>query len=297
MDRLVQCVPNFSEGRDRTLVEKIVGAIEGVEGIRLLDYSLDGDHNRAVVTFVGEPQAVLEAAYQGARKAVELIDMEKHQGSHPRMGAVDVIPFIPIKDVSMEEAIGLANALGERLAKELDLPVYLYEEAARVPERKNLADVRRGEYEGLKENIENRKPDYGPSRVHPTAGATIVGARMPLVAFNVNLDTADIKVAKQIAKSVRQASGGLSNVKAIGLALEDRVQVQVSMNMVNYVKTPLYRALELIKAEARRYGVRVSGTELIGLVPQQALVDSLKYYMQLEDFSENQILENRLWQE
>lgn len=298
MVKLVECVPNFSEGRRPEVVEAIVDEVRKTPGVSLLDYSSDQDHNRSVVTFVGEPEAVKKAAFAACAKAAELIDMNKHQGGHPRIGATDVIPFIPIKEVTMEECAQLAKDLAQEIAEKLGIPTYLYENAATRPERKNLANIRRGQYEGLKDEIEinpERKPDFGPSRLHPTAGATAVGARMFLIAFNVNLGTSDIEIAKRIAKLVRGSSGGLVNVKAMGVMLEERNIAQVSMNMVNYVETSLYRVFELIKAEAKRYGVPVIGSEIIGLVPTDALVDAAEYYLQLENFSRAQVLESRLF--
>ncbi|QNO14854.1 glutamate formimidoyltransferase [Alkalicella caledoniensis] len=295
---IVQCVPNFSEGMNQEVVEKIVEAIRSVEGIKVLDYSSDKDHNRTVVTLVGSKEKIVEGVFQGAKKAAELIDMTTHKGEHPRMGATDVIPFIPIKDVTMEECIDLARTLGQRIGEELKIPVYLYEKAASATHRTNLAKVRKGEYEGLQEKMQEDKwkPDYGPSAFNPKSGATAVGARMPLVAFNVNLDTNNIDIANKIAKNVRHAGGGLHSVKAMGVELKERGIVQISMNMVDYKKTPLYRAKELIKVEAQRYGVSVIGSEVIGLVPMDALIETVDYYLGLEEFKKDQILENRLFQ-
>lgn len=295
---IVQCVPNFSEGMNQEVVEKIVEAIRSVEGIKVLDYSSDKDHNRTVVTLVGSKEKIVEGVFQGAKKAAELIDMTTHKGEHPRMGATDVIPFIPIKDVTMEECIELAKTLGQRIGEELKIPVYLYEKAASATHRTNLAKVRKGEYEGLQEKMQEDKwkPDYGPSAFNPKSGATAVGARMPLVAFNVNLDTNNIDIANKIAKNVRHAGGGLHSVKAMGVELKERGIVQISMNMVDYKKTPLYRAKELIKVEAQRYGVSVIGSEVIGLVPMGALIETVDYYLGLEEFKRDQILENRLFQ-
>ncbi|MDD3599387.1 MAG: glutamate formimidoyltransferase, partial [Firmicutes bacterium] len=241
MQKVVECVPNFSEGRRPEVVEKIVEAIKEAAGIRVLDYSSDASHNRTVVTFVGSPEACEEAAFRAIARARDLIDMEKHEGEHPRLGATDVVPFIPISGATMEECVEIAHNVGKRVGEELEIPVYLYEEAATRPERRNLADVRRGEYEGLKGSIgtPERAPDFGPARVHPTAGATIIGARMPLIAFNVNLGTSDIKLARKIARAVRASSGGLAYVKALGVMLEEKQMAQVSMNLVNYVKTPI----------------------------------------------------------
>ena len=298
MERIVECIPNFSEGRRKEVIEEIVGEVKKVKGVRLLDVESDVDHNRSVITFIGEPEAVLEAAFSATKKAAELIDMNKHKGEHPRIGATDVIPFVPISNVTMEECVQLAKKLGKRIADELKIPVYLYEAAATRPERVNLSDIRRGEYEGLKKEIEKpeRKPDYGAAKLHPTAGATVVGAREPLIAFNVNLGTNDIEVAKKIAKAVRFSSGGLKNVKAKGFEIKNRGIVQVSMNLTNYKETPIFRAFEMVKREAERYGVPVIGSEVVGLVPLDALVDVADFYLQLENFKKTQILETRLWE-
>ncbi len=297
MSKLVECVPNFSEGRDPQKIATIVSEIESVEGVQMLDQEMDKDHNRAVITFVGEPEPVLEAAFKAVAKATELLDMEKHQGEHPRMGATDVVPFIPISGVSMEECVELARRLGKRMGDELQIPVYLYEAAAARPDRENLADVRRGEYEGIKASIATdpvRKPDFGPCRTHPTAGATAVGARPYLVAFNVYLGTTNLKIAKDIAKAISFADGGLRYCKALGFEIKERQQVQVSMNLVNYEKTPIFRAYEMIKSEARRHGVPIISSEIIGLTPLQALVDVSDFYLGLENFKTNQILEYKL---
>ncbi|SES98826.1 glutamate formimidoyltransferase [Anaerobranca gottschalkii] len=295
---IVQCVPNFSEGRNQEVIQKIVEGIQSVPGVRVLDYSSDKDHNRSVVTLVGSKEVIVDGVFAGIKVATELIDMTKHQGEHPRMGATDVVPFIPIKDVTMDECIELANKLGKRIGDELGIPVYLYEKAATGSHRTNLANVRKGEYEGLAKKMEDPKwyPDYGPKEFNPKSGATAVGARMPLVAFNVNLNTSDLTIAEKIAKNVRLSGGGLHSVKAMGVELKERGIVQVSMNMVDYKKTPLYRAVELIKIEAQRYGVSVVGSEIIGLVPMDALVESVEYYLGLENFRKDQILENRLYQ-
>ncbi|MCD6523174.1 MAG: glutamate formimidoyltransferase [Candidatus Diapherotrites archaeon] len=295
--KLVECVPNFSEGRRKEVVEAIVDEIRSVEGVKLLDYSMDPDHNRAVVTFIGEPEPAKEAAFRACRKAAELIDMDKHKGEHKRMGATDVIPFVPIKNMTMDECVELARSLGKRIGEELGIPVYLYEYAATRPDRKNLADVRKGEYEGLKKEIEtnpDRKPDFGPSKMGK-AGATAVGAREFLIAFNVNLDTPNVEIAKKIAKAVRHISGGLRYVKALGFELKDRGITQVSMNLVNYKKSPIYRVFDMIEREANRYGVKVIGSEIIGLVPMDALIDCADYYLKLENFDKKQVLENRIW--
>ncbi len=296
MAKIVQCVPNFSEGRRKEVVETIVAEIEGVGGVKLLDWQTNESHNRAVVTFVGEPDAVKEAAFKAARKAAEVINMEEHKGAHPRMGATDVIPFIPISGVTMDECIDLARELGRRIAEELKIPVYLYEEAAFRAERKNLAAVRKGEYEGLKETISlpERHPDFGAPRLHPTAGATAVGARPPLIAFNINLDTDDVSIAKKIARAIRGSSGGFRDVKALGIMMEERNVAQVTINMCNYKTAPLYRVFEVVKAEAARYGVNVLGSEIVGLTPADALIEVAEYYLRLEGFRKDQVLEKRL---
>jgi len=296
MAKLVQCVPNFSEGRRPDVVERIIDAIRGVAGVRVLDHSADPSHNRAVVTFIGEAGPVQEAAFRGAARAAELINMEEHRGAHPRIGATDVIPFIPIGETSMEECVILARELGARLGAELGIPVYLYESAATRPERKNLPQVRKGEYEGLKETIARpeRQPDFGPDRLHPTAGATAVGARPPLVAYNINLGTSDVAIAKAIAKSIRGSSGGYPSIKALGVMIEDRRVAQVTINVCNYREVSLQRVFETVKSEASRYGVNVIGSEVVGLLPVEALIDAAAFYLRLEDFKSDQVLENRL---
>jgi glutamate formiminotransferase len=299
MPKIVECVPNFSEGRRTDVIESIVNEVKSVEGVRLLDYEYDGDHNRSVVTFVGEPEKVKEAAYKAISKASELIDMNKHKGEHPRIGASNVVPFIPISEVTMDDCVNLAKELGEEVAGKLNIPVFLYEAAAAKPERKNLANIRKGQYEGLKEDIKKdpeRKPDFGPDELHPTAGATVIGARMPLVAYNVNLGTDDIEVAKKIAKAIRFKDGGLRYVKALGFEIKERNIVQVSMNLTNYEKTPVFRVFEMIRTEAERFGVPVIGSEVIGLIPMNALIEVADHYLKLEDFKKDQVLENKLWE-
>ena len=297
MKKIVECIPNFSEGRDRDKIELIVKTIKAVPRVAALDYSMDSDHNRSVITFAGEPEAVVEAAVRAAAVAMELINLNTHAGEHPRLGALDVLPFVPIKGVTMEECVEIARGAGERIANELDIPVYLYEKAATRRDRINLANVRRGEFEALRDSIKNdpdRKPDFGSRRVHPTAGAMAVGARAPLIAFNVNLATADLTVAKKIAKAVRASDGGLLNVKALGLELKSRRQTQVSMNLTDYEETPIFRAFEMVKREAARYGALIAGSEIVGLVPQAALNACSEFYLQIENFSEELILERRL---
>jgi glutamate formiminotransferase len=293
--KVLECVPNISEGRDLSKVEKLIEAVRSAPGVALLDYSSDEDHNRSVVTYVGEPEAVFQATLALCLRAFELIDMSLHKGAHPRMGAVDVIPFIPLREVSNKEAVELAHRLGRRLGEE-GVPVYYYEEAASSPERRNLADVRRGEYEGLAQKLATPEgqPDAGPNKFNPGAGAVIVGVRFPLVAFNVNLATTDLEVAKRIADAVRHVRGGYRAVKAMGVALEEKGQVQVSMNLVNYQQTPIHRVVETVRFEAARHGVAVAGCELIGLAPLAAFEESLRHYLQIHDFSLDQIIETRL---
>jgi glutamate formiminotransferase/formiminotetrahydrofolate cyclodeaminase len=295
--KIVECIPNFSEGRDANVLDQIVAAIQSVPGAVLLDRESDADHNRSVITFVAPPETVVDAAIAAARRAAELINLNKHTGEHPRMGATDVIPFVPISNVTMDDCVALARQCGERMWRELQIPVYLYEKAAARPDRENLAAVRKGQFEGIRDEIaakESRRPDFGDPRVHPTAGITAVGARPPLIAYNVNLGTDNVEIARKIANAVRHLSGGLRYVKALGFELKDRHQAQVSMNMVNYEGTPLFRAFEMVRREAERYGVPVVGSEIVGLVPQAALNDCADFYLRLENFGANQILENRL---
>ncbi len=279
------------------MIEAILAEIKSVPGVLLLDREMDPDHNRAVVTFVGGPEEVKAAAFKAIAKATELIDMEKHHGEHPRMGATDVVPFIPISDVTQRDCVLLAEQLGEQVGEKLQIPVYLYEAAARRPERQNLADVRRGEYEGIKAEIEtnpDRKPDFGPAKTHPSAGAVAIGARMPLIAFNVYLGTSYVGIAKKIAKAIRFSGGGLRYCKALGFEIKERHQAQISMNLVNYKKTTIFRVFEMIKAEADRYGVPILSSEIVGLTPQDALLDVAEYYLRLENFKKEQVLENKL---
>ncbi len=297
MDRIIECVPNFSEGRDLAKLEKILDCFRGREGVKLLDYSSDKDHNRSVVTVIGEPEPLRDAMVDAIGKAVELIDMTVHQGQHPRMGCVDVVPFIPIRNVTVEDADRIAKETAALAAEKYGQPFFLYEKSASAPHRENLADVRRGQFEGMAEKMldqEKWKPDFGPATIHPTGGVTAIGARMPLIAYNINLDTSNLEIAKKIANAIRHISGGFRYCKAMGVMLEDRNVAQVSMNLTDYTKTPIYRVFETVKMEARRYGVNVLGSEVVGLVPQQALVDCAEYYLQLEEFSGEQVLENRL---
>jgi glutamate formiminotransferase len=298
MSKLVECVPNFSEGRRPEVIEAIAEEVRQVANVKLLDVKADPSHNRVVVTFVGEPQAVKQAAFNCCKKAAELIDMEKHHGEHPRIGATDVIPFIPVKNISMEECVQLADDLAQEIASKLNIPVYLYEEAAKIPGRKALPDIRKGQYEGLKNEISKpeRRPDYGPAQLHPTAGATVVGARQFLIAYNINLDTSDVNIAKKIANSIREAKGGYKYVRAMGVTVQigDRDIAQVTINMVNYQGTPLFRVFETVKSEAARYGVNVLGSEIIGLTPMQALLDAAEFYLRLDGFNRKQVLEDNL---
>ncbi len=292
--KLVECVPNFSEGRKAEVLDAIAASIESVPGVRLLDRHSDVDHNRTVITFIGPPKAAAEAAYACVSKAAELIDLDAHEGQHPRLGATDVVPFVPIQEVTMEECVVLAREFGQRVAHELGIPVYLYEAAATRPDRVNLADIRRGEYEGLKASIANdpdRAPDFGPKKLGP-AGATVVGARKPLIAFNVNLTTDDVEVAKQIAKRVRHSDGGLAYVKALGLLVDGRAQV--SMNLTDFARTSIYRVVEMVRVEAGRFGVEIHSSELVGLLPQAALIDTAAGYLQLDKLLPEQIIESHL---
>lgn len=292
----MECVPNFSEGRDLQKIDKIVAPFRSKQGVKLLDYSNDEDHNRLVVTIVGEPEPLRDAVLEAIGVAVELIDLNHHQGQHPRMGAVDVVPFIPIRNVTMEEAVALSKEVGEEVAKRYNLPVFLYEKSASAPHRENLAAVRKGEFEGMAEKIKQPEwhPDFGSAERHPTAGTVAIGARMPLVAYNINLNTPSLEIAHDIAKKIRFIGGGLRYCKAMGVELKDRGITQVSINMTDYTRTALYRAFELVRVEARRYGVSIVGSEIIGLVPMEALIDTASYYLGLENFSMEQVLEARM---
>ena len=297
MDKIIECVPNFSEGRDLAKVEKIVDCFRGREGVRLLDYTSDKDHNRSVVTVIGEPQPLRDAVVEAIGKAVELIDMTKHQGQHPRMGCVDVVPFIPVKGTTVEDADRIAKETAKLASERFGQPFFLYEQSASAPHRVNLADIRRGQFEGMAEKMKDQtlwKPDFGPDTIHPTGGVTAIGARMPLIAYNINLDTSDLKIAKAIADKIRYIKGGFRFCKAMGVMLEERGIVQVSMNLTDYTRTSLYTVFETVKMEARRYGVNVVGSEVIGLIPMQALVDCCEYYLGLEGFDPMQVLESRL---
>lgn len=297
MVKLLECVPNYSEGRDLAKVEKIVDCFRGKAGVKLLDYSSDKDHNRTVVTVIGEPEPLVAAVVESVGRAVELIDMTKHEGQHPRMGAADVIPFIPVKNATVEDADAAAKAAAKEASEKFGQPFFLYEQSATAPHRVNLSDIRKGQFEGMAEKMKDKslwKPDFGPETIHPTGGVTAIGARPPLVAYNVNLATDNLEIAKSIVKAVRYINGGFRYCKAMPVALEERGIVQVSMNLSDFSKTAIYRVFEAVKTEARRWGVNVIGSEIVGLVPMQALVDCAEYYLQLENFSAEQVLESRL---
>lgn len=296
MTRLIECVPNFSEGRNASVVEGISDSVKEGKGVILLDSEMDADHNRCVITFVGTPEEAVEAAFRACRRASELIDMNKHSGEHPRIGATDVIPLIPVSGVSMEECVELSRKLAKRIADELKIPTYLYEQSATRPERRSLSDIRKGEYEGLKEDIrkEERKPDYGNAELHPTAGATVVGARPVLVAYNVYLNTEDLQCAKRIAKRIRERDGGMPGVKALGFYIEKKRMVQVSMNLTDLSKTAPLAAYVKICEEAEKEGVTVHGSEIVGMVPVGAVSEAAEERLKLMDFDRGQILEGRL---
>lgn len=298
MAKIVECIPNFSEGRNKEVIEYIIDALRGTEGVKLLDYSSDSDHNRTVVTFIGTVEAVEKGIIEMAERVYEKIDMRTHKGAHPRMGALDVVPFVPVSNITVDECIELSKEVGRTIGEKFNIPVYLYEDSATKKDRQNLATIRKGQYEGFFEKIKDSAwtPDFGPNMVNEKGGCVAVGARFALVAFNVNLDTPNIEVADNIAKIVRHIGGGLRFVKAMGVKLEDRNIVQVSMNLVNYEKTAVYRAFEMVKMEAKRYGVNVVGSEVIGLVPMEALIKASEYYLQIENFSMDQILEKRVWE-
>jgi len=294
--RLIESVPNFSEGRRLDVVEQIVEESSKVKNVWVLDYSSDADHNRSVVTIAGEPEAVETALFNMTLKAKELIDLRNHSGEHPRMGATDVIPLVPVMNTTKEECVELSKKLGKRIGDELQIPVYLYEDSATCSERVSLSNIRKGEFENFASKMadEQWKPDFGPSEIHPSAGVVAVGCREYLIAFNVNLGTDKIEIANKIAKSIRHISGGFRYVKALGFRLEDRNMVQISMNMTNYKKTPLFRVFEVIRSEAERYGVPIVGSEIVGLTPLQALVDVADHYLRLERFSSSSILEKKV---
>ncbi len=295
--RLIECVPNFSEGRDAEKVDALVEAVRSVPGIIFLDQERDADHNRSVLTFAGPPEAVLDAALRAVGKAVELIDLNQHSGVHPRIGAADVVPFIPVEGVTVEECVKLAERAAAEIWRRFKVPVYFYESAARRPDRTNLENIRRGQFEALREEIAakpDRAPDVGDPRVHPTAGATVVGARKFLIAYNINLGTADVDVAKRIAKAIRFSSGGFRYVKSMGVPLSSRNLAQVSINLTDYEQTPLHRVFEAVRREAERYGVPVVGSEIVGLIPKKALEMAADFFLQFENFRPDLVFENRL---
>ena len=297
MAKIIESVPNISEGRNTEIIEACVDQIRNTPGCTLLNYSSDPSHNRTVITYMGSVEGCEEASVKLAKKAVELIDLTKHEGEHPRMGCVDVMPFIPIKEATMDECVELSQRVGKRIAEEADLPVFLYEKSATAPHRQNLAKVRKGQFEGMAEKVKDPDwiPDFGGQRIHPTGGAVCVGARPPLIAYNINLGTDNLEIATKIGKIIRESSGGLKCVKAMGVMLEDRNIAQVSINMTDFTVTHLHRVTELVRNEAARYGVPVIGTELIGLAPMQALFDAAEYYLQIEDFDPAvQVIENHL---
>jgi len=297
MAGIVECIPNFSEGRNKENLEALAGVSKSIPGVTLLDYSADINHNRSVFTLIGDPAGIAEVAFELCKKASDLIDMTKHTGEHPRMGATDVIPFVPIRDVTIDECVDISKQVAKRIWSELAIPSFLYEYSASAPSRKNLADVRKGEFEGMPDKLlqSEWKPDFGERRIHPTAGITAIGARPPLIAFNVNLDTQNIDIAKQIARKIRGSSGGFEACKAIGVMLTDRNIAQVSMNFVNTEITPLYEVFDAITHEAKRFGVEILGSELIGLASAKALIDCTEHYLKIENFDyKRQVLENHL---
>jgi glutamate formiminotransferase / formiminotetrahydrofolate cyclodeaminase len=297
MKTIVECVPNFSEGRDRAVIDQIVAAIQSVPGLCIMDLEMDYDHHRSVITFVGEKERVGEGALRAIGKAAELINLTRHSGAHPRIGATDVVPFVPVKNVTLEECIVIAKQVGEETSRRFAIPVYLYESAATRPDRVQLENIRKGQFEALREEIAksaDRLPDFGLPRIHPTAGATVVGARKFLIAYNIDLNTPNVEIAKRIAKAVRNSSGGLRYVKAMGVELKAKTQAQVSMNLTDFEQTPVYRAFELVKREAERYGTTIAGSEIVGLIPQKAIEMPAEFYLQIENFRSNLIFENRL---
>jgi glutamate formiminotransferase len=293
---IIECIPNVSEGRRPDVVERFAEAIRAAPGVRLLDYSSDPSHNRSVFTLVGDAAGVKAASLALFEQALGAIDLRTHRGEHPRLGAVDVVPFVPIEGATMQECVALAKEVGAEVARRFNLPVFLYEEASNNPLRKNLEDIRRGEFEGLADKMKAPEwaPDFGPAVPHPSGGASVIGARMPLIAYNINLNTDRVDVAKKIAAAIRHSSGGMRYVKAAGFMLEDRRLAQVSMNLTNYQKTPIFRVFEMVKREAERYGVSILESEIVGLVPSAALLSAAEYYLQIQGFSAGQILENKL---
>jgi glutamate formiminotransferase len=293
---IIESIPNVSEGRRQDVIERLIGAITATPGVRLLDHSSDASHNRSVFTLVGDAPSLKAATLALFETAVAGIDLRTHQGEHPRLGAVDVVPFVPIEGATMADCVALAKDVAATVADRFSVPVYLYEDASQDPARRNLEDIRRGEFEGLATKMASPGwvPDFGPARPHESAGASVIGARMPLIAYNINLNTDRLDVAKKIATAIRHSSGGLRFVKAMGVMLEDRRIAQVSMNLTNYQKTPIFRVFELVKREAERYGVTILESEIVGLVPSAALMSAAEYYLQIEGFSGDQVLENKL---
>lgn len=297
MNRLIECVPNFSEGKRPEIIREIKNTIASVPTVKILDIHSDEDHNRSVITFVCEPEHAVEAGFKAYEKAAELIDMRRHKGEHPRIGACDVFPFVPLEGVTMDEAVEFANQLGERVGEELNIPVYLYEFAAKTEERKNLANIRRGQYEELSKSIlydNSKRPDYGPPQINIKSGASAIGARLPLIAFNVFLNTEDKSIGNKIANAIAESKGGFKFVKALAFEIKTKKQIQVSMNLTNYQKTPLYRVFETIKSEAERFGVKVNKSEIVGLIPFDAAADVVNFYMRLEGFGKNKVLEEQI---
>jgi glutamate formiminotransferase / formiminotetrahydrofolate cyclodeaminase len=297
MRRLIECVPNFSEGRDKSKVDALIQTMSKVPGVWVLDHEMDADHNRCVITLAGDPDAVAEAAILGTGKAMELIDMNEHKGAHPRVGATDVVPFIPVEGVTLEDCVALARNVGQEIWRRYRIPIFFYEAAATRPDRVNLENVRRGQFEGMKEELKknhDRQPDVGEPKMHPTAGVTVVGARKFLVAYNVNLNTPDVSIANKIARAIRFSSGGLRHVKSMGVELKARHLAQVSINLTDYEQTPMHRVYEMVKREAQRYGAVPVGSEIVGLVPKKAMEMAADYFLQLEDFSPSQVFENKL---
>jgi glutamate formiminotransferase/formiminotetrahydrofolate cyclodeaminase len=297
MPKIIECVPNFSEGRDAAKVDALVAAMSAVPGVTVLDREMDADHNRSVMTLAGEPEAVAEAALRGVGKAAELIDLTKHKGAHPRLGATDVVPFVPVEGVTIDDCVALARRVGREIWERYKIPVYFYEAAAQRPDRVNLENVRRGQFEGVREEVKtnpDRAPDVGEPRLHATAGATIVGARKFLIAYNINLNTPDVSVAKKIAKAIRFSSGGLRYVKSMGVDLKARNLAQVSINLTDFEQTPMHRVFEMVRSEAARYGAAIVGSEIVGLVPRRAIELSADFYLKFENFTPELVLENRL---
>ena len=296
MNKIVECVVNYSEGRNKEIIESITSAFTTVSGLKLLNVEADEDYNRVVVTVAGDPEIVKSAVVESVVIATRLIDLNLHSGQHPRMGATDVVPFIPIKNMTMAECVSLAKEVAQQIAMRAQVPVFLYEAAATAPHRENLADIRKGEFEGMAKKMQEErwKPDFGPDQPHPTAGVVAVGARMPLIAFNIDLATSDVTIANKIAKAIRNSSGGFRYIKAGGVEVKQRGLVQVTMNITDYTKTPIYRVFETVKMEAQRYGVAVCGSEIVGLVPMDAIVESAAYYLRFNNVDKDKILESQL---